>query len=144
MEQSVVIKQQVREVENSAALIFLTIFVVTLGLLIGFTPLQLHLGWCLNCCGVLYKEQKYCIFKSSAILSPFHACCSTPGKLIVQQGASTCLLSLCQENQGWCFIPFAKTGGLVSVHTGENSKRVFFSILVPLFLGRPVCASLWV
>lgn len=54
---------------RTAALIFLTIFVVTLGLLIGFTPLQLHLGWCLNCCSVLYKEQKYCIFKSSAILS---------------------------------------------------------------------------
>lgn len=69
MEQSVGVKQQAREVEKSAALIFLTIFVVTLGLLIGFTPLQLHLGWCLNCCSVLYKEQKYCIFKSSTILS---------------------------------------------------------------------------
>lgn len=39
--------------------------------------------------------------------------------------------------------PFAKTGDLVSVHIGEDSKRVF-SILVPLFLGHPVCASLGV
>lgn len=42
MEQSVGIKQQAREVDNSAALIFLTIFVVILGLLFGFTPLQPH------------------------------------------------------------------------------------------------------
>lgn len=64
MEQSVVTKQQAREVENSAALIFLTIFVVALGLLIGFTPLQLHLGWCLNCCSVFTKN------RNSASLNP--------------------------------------------------------------------------
>lgn len=48
-----------------------------------------------------------------------------------------------RKNQGWCFIPFAETGDLVSVHIRENSKRVF-SILISLFLGQPVCASVGV
>lgn len=42
MEESVEIKQWTWEVKNSAALIFITIFVVTLGLLIGCVHLQLH------------------------------------------------------------------------------------------------------
>lgn len=42
MEESVEIKQWTWEVKNSAALIFITIFVVTLGLLIGCIHLQLH------------------------------------------------------------------------------------------------------
>lgn len=42
IEESVEIKQWTWEVESSAALIFITIFVVTLGLLIGCIHLQLH------------------------------------------------------------------------------------------------------
>lgn len=50
-----------------------------LELLIGFTPLQLYLRWCLNCCSVLDKEHKTASLNPlPSFLSLLHACCSKP------------------------------------------------------------------